>query len=78
MEGKRIAGLFNTYEEYLESDMWKSKRDYLISLVGRCQICKSGSSLLVHHKTYENVGNEPQKDLQVLCMFCHGKLHGVQ
>lgn len=29
-----------TYQDYLESDWWIEKRDYLINIVGECEICK--------------------------------------
>jgi hypothetical protein len=70
-----IAGLWATYEDYLASDIWKEKSNYLISLVGECELCGSTNFLCVHHKTYEHVGNEPRKDLLVVCFGCHYKIH---
>lgn len=34
--------------------------------------------LQVHHLTYENVSNESESDLLVVCIGCHQKLHGVK
>jgi len=49
------------YQEYLESDEWKKKRDSRLSLDNwRCQDCgkyfkKYNSPLMVHHKSYQGI-----------------------
>jgi len=70
-----IAGLWKTYEEYLQSRLWEEKRDFIISLKRSCEICGSQKGLLVHHLTYEHVGNESQKDVQVVCHKCHDEIY---
>lgn len=92
-----ISGMYNSYEEYIHSDIWRTKVNELIKLVRHCQVCgrskyiysednenlKNGKPkqifkdlpLTVHHKTYENVGNEPKRDLLVVCHNCHNKIH---
>ena len=64
------------YQEYLQSDTWKSKRervlrrdDYL------CQACCHAKAVQVHHKTYEFIGDEPLYQLISVCIECHYQLH---
>lgn len=44
---------------------------------GRCELCNYSpfkpGVLQVHHKTYENLFNEPLEDLILLCTYCHKK-----
>jgi 5-methylcytosine-specific restriction endonuclease McrA len=47
-----------------------------------CNVCRSTEHIQVHHRTYVNLGNELDRDLQALCKFCHeneheGKVDGV-
>jgi len=67
------------YKEYLHTHYW-----YLVSKVKKslepvCQICREEKRLNVHHKTYENKGNEllHLNDLIVLCKKCHEKFHEI-
>ena len=41
-----------------------------------CCVCLSTKKLVVHHRTYERVGNEALNDCVCLCQKCHRKLHG--
>lgn len=68
------------YKEYLKTDHWQSLRREALLLSGRsCALCPSKNQQLhVHHKTYVNKGQEPQKDLIVLCKDCHKKFHGIK
>ena len=34
-----------------------------------------GKTLSVHHKNYNNCGNEQREDIIVLCWDCHNKIH---
>lgn len=64
------------YLEYLKSDHWKEKKIKLFETWKICQLCGSKKYLQVHHKNYRNLYNEEvEKDLVVLCSFCHNKLH---
>lgn len=66
------------YEMYLKTEHWKNKRDEAIRHAdGRCQLCNAKHKLNVHHRTYDNLGNEPTSDLTVLCRQCHAKFHNV-
>lgn len=73
-----IAGLFKTYKEYLESPLWKEKRDWIISCNPECSICKRKNLLLVHHLNYDSVGNESIQDVKVICSYCHETIHEAE
>lgn len=67
-----------SYHGYLDSEEWKEKRkEALKKANNRCVLCNSTNNLQVHHRTYENVGDEKQNDLTVLCRECHSKFHEV-
>lgn len=68
------------YKEYhkrvLKGSHWKSLKLQAIHRAGnRCQLCNAKGRLHVHHRTYENIGNESLNDLIVLCNDCHEKFH---
>lgn len=65
------------YREYLKTDHWKATRNAALKRAGfRCQVCNNGNvTLNVHHRTYENRGNELSRDLIVLCQHCHQTFH---
>lgn len=61
---------------YYDTPEWKLIRKFMLRLSNhQCSICKSGSRLNVHHKTYEHFGDEWPQDLTVLCRKCHAKFH---
>lgn len=70
-----ISGLFDNYNDYLNSYIWKEKRDFLIKKVGYCTRCGRRKRLVVHHNTYANIGNEREQDLDVVCFDCHNRIH---
>jgi 5-methylcytosine-specific restriction endonuclease McrA len=64
------------YLRYLHSPHWQEKREQLMVLVGAsCEFCGSPDDLNVHHRTYENLGNESLSELAVLCKDCHADWH---
>ena len=67
-----------SYQIYLNSESWKSKRDKLFASVGEiCADCGKKKKLQAHHLTYDNFGNEPLSDLLALCKTCHMERHGI-
>jgi len=68
---------FESYQEYLNSCIWRSKRDLMLELFPICYKCGEEATL-VHHLTYKRVCNEKQTDLVTLCKKCHKKIHEVQ
>jgi hypothetical protein len=66
------------YQDYIKSSKWKEKSEAAKKRAGyRCQVCNDENFLNVHHRTYENLGNENDNDLTVLCASCHEKFHDV-
>jgi hypothetical protein len=64
------------YKEYLKSEEWKKKsKKALIRANFRCQLCNKKDEIHIHHRTYENLGNEKESDLIALCKGCHKKFH---
>ena len=62
------------YQAYLLSDTWARKRRLMLKWAkGKCEECGDRFALEVHHRTYAHLGNEPRKDLAVLCPPCHRK-----
>jgi len=67
---------YSCYDEYLRSEHWKKVRKEVLSSAGnRCQRCGSPGRLQVHHKTYENIGQEHVNDLLAVCRECHERIH---
>ena len=66
---------WNTYREYIQSEEWSRKREYVLLVYKSCACCGSAIRLQVHHKTYDNIGNEKMDDMIVLCNDCHKMLH---
>lgn len=63
----------DAYRRYIGSPQWRKKREAVLKRAGGC--CESCNEfkprLDVHHKTYENFGDEPLTDLQAVCPHCH-------
>lgn len=75
--------LKSEYYAYLDSPEWKRKREQRLEIDGhKCVLCgateRQGSTLNVHHLTYDNMYQEDvQHDLVTLCRTCHyTKAHG--
>jgi len=59
------------YREYLQSPEWREKRrEFLEEENYECERCGEYATQ-VHHKTYENLGEEEKDDVEVLCHNCH-------
>ena len=91
MKSNLILGEY-TYHEYIDSPEWKDKRWWMLIInKDKCSKCgryghitfdEKGNLipkviLQIHHKNYENLGNENQKDLIVLCKECHENEHRI-
>jgi len=61
------------YESVINSPQWKAKKKRLIQDRGRkCEHCGCEAAILhLHHKDYRRLGNEPDADLQLVCVKCH-------
>jgi 5-methylcytosine-specific restriction endonuclease McrA len=75
-ERRRLASM--TYEQYLGTRHWRQRRERSLVLADhRCERCGARSTLQVHHRTYERLGEELDEDLEVLCDRCHAAEHGI-
>ena len=65
-----------SYSDYLKSDKWINFRSRVFAKRGfKCESCSSKKNMQLHHLTYENVGNEHDEDVMILCQQCHEKAH---
>lgn len=62
---------------YYSSLRWEEMKSYIKEKFNyTCQRCGATKNPLhVHHKTYENFGNEDPSDLELLCRECHTEHH---
>ena len=66
------------YTEYLQTEHWQKVRKYALQRAGySCQLCNEKGPLDVHHRTYERLGWEWDKDVIALCRDCHEKHHDI-
>ena len=65
------------YKKYLKSKAWFEKRETFFDQFGRLCACGQPATEL-HHKTYDNIGQENLSDLVGLCKFCHQDIHHHQ
>lgn len=64
------------YQVYLLSRRWRATRNRALRLAHfTCQRCGSRRRLEVHHRTYERLGHELDRDLEVVCFSCHNEHH---
>lgn len=64
------------YRDYLQTPEWQeARRQALKRAHYKCQLCNTEGRMNVHHRTYENRGQERNTDLIVLCENCHAKFH---
>lgn len=68
-----------SYSNQLSHPLWLKKREYILNKKGRkCSKCGSSQKLQVHHLKYiwgRMAWEYKDKDLIVLCDFCHEKAH---
>jgi hypothetical protein len=80
---------FKSYEDYLESQHWRSFRKLVLdtqrvrsglehNVCESCLSAKDGIKLQLHHLTYARMGNERIEDVKVICRECHQKVHSVK
>lgn len=66
------------YYDFLKTPYWKAISEKVRKRANfRCQMCNSNNNLCVHHRSYENHGDEVHhlKDLICICKDCHTKYH---
>jgi hypothetical protein len=65
------------YYSYIKSDLWYA-RTTLVRKRNRgiCECCRMRFGEVVHHRSYERLGEEHDLDLVHLCLDCHSATHG--
>lgn len=64
------------YKVYLKTEHWEETKEHMLEKYNhKCALCDRTDNLQVHHKTYDNKGEEKEDDLIVLCPICHMKEH---
>lgn len=65
------------YLAHIQSPEWRIFRLKIFVQRGRkCERCDSKERLQLHHKTYERLGHELPRDVEILCKICHDMEHG--
>ena len=80
IECKDTGEIVEKYDDYLLTKHWRAKRKVIIAeRLGICEKCKKKieekGKIHIHHLTYENIGDEKNEDLMLLCENCHNKIH---
>lgn len=76
---------FKTYTDYLESDLWKKKKQAFfksiycnrVNGIPACYVCLSVKKPNIHHLTYKTLCRERLEDLMLLCKSCHQLTHDI-
>lgn len=66
------------YNTYINGGAWKTRRAAVLLQRGKkCQACGLTGIMEVHHRTYDRMGAELDRDLIVLCTACHKGVHDL-
>lgn len=60
----------------MDSAAWHIKRRVVLERDGYLCVC-GAKATVVHHKRYDNIGQEPLSDLVALCEECHFDIHTI-
>mgnify|MGYP001573649106 FL=1 len=66
------------YNEFLQSDFWKTIRKRFYSkktTIKVCFICGSDKNLNLHHRSYKKLNHNTTNNLICLCKICHYDIH---
>lgn len=68
----RLLG-FASYQQYLQSDLWKSIRGRVLAKQPECRICRLRKATEIHHRSYktEYLTGEKTSQLIPICRSCH-------
>jgi hypothetical protein len=76
MQKQENANWWRWYDGYLKSPAWIQKRNLVLARANHfCEGCGTRRATQVHHKTYDNVGNEFLFELVAVCDACHDRIH---
>ena len=76
IQRERRAGFRLKYDQYMESDEWRSRRNKVLKRAGgTCEGCLERPATQVHHLNYRRLGEEMLFDLVAVCDECHAICH---
>lgn len=71
------VGKKQRYKDYLQTSVWARKRSQVMKRENYlCEGCCDSRATVVHHMTYDHIGQELLYELRALCANCHEKAHG--
>lgn len=73
----RLAEMGLNYQQYIKSQAWRKFRaDYIARHGERCQVVSCGNTgSILHHRNYDNLGFERDRDVAFICTPCHDWIH---
>lgn len=74
------GGKRSDYAAYIVSHRWRTNAARVRELAvakGKCRLCAEQGPLEVHHRDYENLGDERDGDLVALCARCHREVTSI-
>lgn len=75
--GRQKREFDDWYATYRGSPEWKRRRDLVMRRCGGiCEGCGESPAAVVHHLTYDHVGDELLFELVGVCDRCHDRAHG--
>lgn len=75
---KELWDKMTEFQDYLESDKWKQKREERYKKDNhQCVLCKSNKRISCHHLTYARLYKEDINDLITFCNKCHQRIHKI-
>lgn len=67
---------YQSYQDYIHSSEWKEFRSRYFQVCHRkCRVCDAHNIIVLHHLTYDRVGQEEFGDVVPLCDRCHHLIH---
>ena len=64
------------YESHMNSPKWREIRSRVLErAAGLCEGCRMRKPVQVHHRSYDNLGNEFLWELAAVCLECHERFH---
>jgi hypothetical protein len=65
------------YDKYMKTRHWQALFSGAVTHYGGCVLCNSTARMCLHHRHYNTVPNELQRDVAILCRKHHLALHQI-
>jgi len=63
---------FDSYQEYLKSDLWESIRNKVLKLEGyKCCVCGKKANQVHHRTSLSGLAGKNLQSLRAVCQHCH-------